>query len=156
LKREGYRPSTIESNVKALKALSKNCDLNDPTGVKDAIARRNVCDGRKEVLSTFYKLYAEWKGIDFHAPRYRRIEKLPFIPLESEIDQMIGAFGKKTATFLMLLRDTGARAGEAWNLQWKSIDSNNRTVDIIPEKGSRPRKLTNSNVIYQNSGSAQQ
>jgi integrase len=64
--------------------------------------------------------------------------------------------GKKTATFLMLLRDTGARAGEAWNLQWKSIDSNNRTVDIIPENGSRPRKLTNSNVIYQNSGSAQQ
>ena len=118
LKREGYRPSTIESNAKALKALARVCDLDDSESVKDAIARCNVCDGRKETLVCFYRRYAKWKQIEFHAPRYHRIEKLPFIPLESEINQPVGGFGKKTACFLMLLKDTGARAGEAWNLKW--------------------------------------
>ena len=64
LRREGYKPSTIESNVKALKALAKLCDLDDSESVKDALARRNVCDGRKETLVDFYRRYARWKGRD--------------------------------------------------------------------------------------------
>jgi len=112
-----------------------------PEVVKDAIAIRNVSDSRKEIPVTFYRRYAEWKKLDFHAPRFRRVEKLRFIPLESENDQLIGVFGKRTATFLMLLRDTGARAGEAWNLKWQDIDVNNKTVTIKPEKRSRPRRL---------------
>jgi hypothetical protein len=33
-------------------------------------------------------------------PRYNRIQKLPFIPLETEIDQIISGVGNKTATFI--------------------------------------------------------
>ena len=60
LKREGYRPLTIESNFRGLKALAKICDLDNPDSVKDAIASRNVTDSRKETLVVFYGRYAKW------------------------------------------------------------------------------------------------
>lgn len=41
----------------------------------------------------------------------------------------------------MLLKDTGMRRGEAWILKWSDIDSNQRTVNVKPEKGSRPRLM---------------
>ena len=50
LKREGYRPLTIESTFRGLKSLSKICDLDNPDSVKDAIASKNVTDSRKETL----------------------------------------------------------------------------------------------------------
>jgi len=148
LKREGYKESTILYNVKALKALAKSSDLDDPESVKDAIAIRDVSDNRKEVLVVFYKRYAKWKRLDFHPPRYRRIDKLPFVPLESEIEQLISVFGKKMASYLMLLKDTGVRAGEAWNIKWINLDPNSQTVTIEPEKGSRARQLKITSRTY--------
>jgi len=51
-------------------------------------------------------------------PRYHRIARLPFIPTEQEIDQLIVGCKDKTAMFLQLLKETGMRAGEAWGLRW--------------------------------------
>lgn len=68
--------------------------------------------------------------------------KQPFIPLESEIDQFIARCGKRTATFLQVLKDTGARAGEACKLNWTDINMENCTISINnPEKGSRSRTV---------------
>jgi len=39
-------------------------------------------------------------------PNYRRIGRSPFVPLEPEVDQLIAAVGRKTATFLQLLEET--------------------------------------------------
>jgi integrase len=69
------------------------------------------------------------------------VEKLPFIPLDSEVEQLIGAVGLRYATFLSLLKDTAARPPEAWNLRWKDIDFANSTVTISPLKHSKPRRL---------------
>jgi len=41
---------------------------------------------------------------------------IPFIPLESEIDQPIASCRKHTATLLQLLKETGVRIGEAAKL----------------------------------------
>ena len=49
--------------------------------------------------------------------------------------------GNKTGTFAQLLKETGARRGEAWQLEWTDIDAENRTVRITPEKHSNPRML---------------
>jgi integrase len=43
------------------------------------------------------------------------------------------------AAFLQLLKETAARAGEAWRIEWIDIDYINRTIRITPEKGSNPR-----------------
>jgi len=42
-------------------------------------------------------------------------------------------------TFLELLKETGIRAGEAWQLKWNDIDTVTKTVRITPEKRSNPR-----------------
>jgi len=94
-------------------------------------------------LAKFYKFL----GIHFDKPRYNRIDKLPFIPTEGEIDALIAGLGKKSATFLQLIKETGARPGEAWALKWIDIDPQSTTVTITPEKGSRPRKLKMSNQL---------
>jgi len=64
---------------------------------------------------------------------------LPFIPQESEIDQLIAACSSRMGCFLQLLKETGMRPGEAWQLRWADIDSVTKTVRVTPEKGSNPR-----------------
>ena len=49
--------------------------------------------------------------------------------------------GVKMSTYLQLLKETGARAGEAWRLRWTDIDSERQIVSIAPEKNSKARQL---------------
>jgi integrase len=86
-------------------------------------------------------LYAKQHGFTFVPPRYRRVEKLPFIPLDSEVEQLIGAMGPRYSAFLSLLKDTAARPLEAWNLRWSDVDFANSAVTIAPLKHSKPRRL---------------
>jgi integrase len=43
------------------------------------------------------------------------------------------------AAYLLMMKETGARCGEALQLKWADVDSVNGTVWITPEKGSNPR-----------------
>jgi len=83
--------------------------LLDPGAVKTYLAYANLTTGRKEKVCQdvvrFYKL----KQIPFEIPRYYRIDTIPFVPQESEIDQLISGYGEKTAAFLQLLKETGMR-----------------------------------------------
>jgi integrase len=97
--------------------------------------------GRKEIVVECYSNFLICVGGTWNPPRYRAIEKLPFIPTEGEIDYLIAACGPKTSTFVQLLKETGARCGEAWQLEWIHIDSETKTVRITPEKHSNPRML---------------
>jgi len=54
---------------------------------------------------------------------------------------LIASVGKKTAAYLQLLKETGARAGEISKLTWMDIDFEKRTIRIKPEKGCLPRIL---------------
>ncbi len=69
------------------------------------------------------------------------VESLGFEPSDvwAELDALIAGCGPKTSTFLQLLKETGARAGEAHSLQLTEIDFEAGTVRITPEKGSNPR-----------------
>ncbi len=89
LKKEGYRESTIVSRVKLLNGLSRRADLREPEAVKGAIARLNVSEARKENLVCVYGSFSKLNNIPFSPPRYQRVERLPFIPQENEIDQLI-------------------------------------------------------------------
>jgi integrase len=88
--------------------------------------------------STFCKVYK----IAWEKPRNHYQPKQPFEPLEEEIDLLIAACGKITATFLQLLKDTGARSGEARKIMWTDINEKNHTIQInSPEKGSNTRTV---------------
>ena len=96
-----------------------------------------------EDLARFYR----YKNIPFDRPRYKKTEKIPFIPLETEVDQLVSGISKKGSTFLQLLKETGMRCGEAWNLGWKDIDFEKAAVNISPEKNSNARQLKISNRL---------
>jgi integrase len=81
-------------------------------------------------------------GISWTPIRTKYQPKQPFVPLESELDQLIAACGKKTATFLQMLKDTGARSGEVCKLKWTDIDDKTNAVRINnPEKNSNARTI---------------
>lgn len=52
---------------------------------------------------------------------------------------MIAALGRKTSCFCQVLKETGARCGEIAELEWLSIDWEQRKVRIKGEKGSNSR-----------------
>jgi integrase len=133
--------------VKALRGLARKAELLDPDSVKAAIARLQVTEARKENLVTVYALFCKENSIPFNPPRYHRIDKVPFIPLEGEVDQLIAGMGRRHSTYLQGLKELGCRAGELWNLKWDDLDLEAKTVNITPEKGSSARQLKISNKL---------
>jgi integrase len=140
LQREGYRQSAIESQVSSMKSIARHSNIHDPDSVKSYLARLNVTEARKEVLVIRLNRFYRWKRIEWALPRYYRIDKLPFISLEWEVDQLIAGFRSRTVTcFLQLLKETGVRPAEAWQLTWADFTGN--IVTITPEKNSNPRQF---------------
>lgn len=66
-------------------------------------------------------------------------EKIPFIPTENELDELIAGTSKQLSTFLQVAKETRARRGEIFNLTWNDIDFVSKTLRITPEKDSQPR-----------------
>ncbi|MBO3833357.1 MAG: site-specific integrase [Candidatus Brockarchaeota archaeon] len=76
----------------------------------------------------------------WNPPSVKVTYKLPFIPLESELDALIAGSGPKISVLLQLLKETGMRAGEALRLTWSSIDLERRVIILNePEKNGKPR-----------------
>jgi integrase len=117
----------------------KGANLNDPESVKEVIAKQECGKGRKWNIVKAYTLFLKVQGLTWEKPKYYPIEKLPYIPIEKDIDDLIAGSSKQMATFLQLVKETGARRGEAFNLKWTDIDLTTATIRITPEKGSNPR-----------------
>jgi integrase len=149
LKKQGYKETTIVQNyAKILKHLQRYSNLNNPDSILNFLANKEISEGRKELIADVYARYCQWKRIPFTKPRYRRIDKLPHIPLEKDIEALIAALPKKLSILTRTIYETGARPGEIWSLKWNDIDFQNTTITINkPEKRSRARKLKVSNQL---------
>ena len=141
MEKKGYKAHTVKGAVSSLKSVDRRTDLLDTQAVLSYLAHAKFGDVRRENLATHLERFYKWKGIPFEKPRYKRSERLPFIPTENEVDQLIGGVGKKSAAFLQLLKETGARCGEGWTIKWTDVDVERNSVNIVPEKGSRARQL---------------
>ena len=87
-------------------------------------------------------------GRTWEKPLCKITIKLPFIPTEQEIDSLIAGCGKKLGTFLLLLKETAMRKGEAFRLLWKDIDLERRTITLNnPEKFGKARMFKVSNEL---------
>jgi len=145
LQKEGYRPSTIRGAVKNLKAIARHSDLLNPEAVKGYLPKAGYSENNKDkIIGDLNRFYKSLK-ITWYRPLSRRVEVLPFIPQESEIDQLIGGLGPKLSVFTRLVKETGARPCEIYQLKWTDIDNEACTINITPEKGSRPRRPRISN-----------
>lgn len=140
MKKQGYSESTITGRFKIMKILVKRgADIHDPESVKETIARQPWCNKRKINAVDTYTRFLAMTGGSWEPPRYKFASKLPLIPLESEIDELVAGCSQTISTFLQLLKETAIRAGEAWSLRWADVDFATQTIRVTPEKGSNPR-----------------
>lgn len=95
----------------------------------------------KQYYVNIYDMFIKWLGKTWTAPVYKPIRKLPSIPTENQLDQLIAACRKRLSVFLLLLKETGMRCGEAIRIEWTDVDFQRKLVNITPEKGSNPRLL---------------
>lgn len=148
LKKEGYAEPTILTKTTMLKILTKKgANLYDPESIKTVIAQQNWKNSSKAIAVTSYGTFAKMNNIPFDPPKYKEPLKLPFIPMESEIDQLIGGCSKRVATFLQTLKETWARSGEIFQLKWIDSDFKNNMITITPEKNGMPRMFKVSNKL---------
>jgi integrase len=148
---QGYRHSTIRLSQSALRTLiARGAALTNPETVKQVIANQSKLEtafnskiwsgNRKRNVINAYTAFLEYLGLSWKAPIYEIIRKLPFIPTEQEIDDVIAGSPNTLATFLQLLKETGMRRGEAIAVPWKDVDLERRIVMCnAPEKGSNAR-----------------
>jgi integrase len=143
MKKQGYKESTITSRAARLKRLvNLNANLFDPEDVKEVIAKQTKWkESRKEGVAYAYDLFAKYFGIKWQRPIYKAVRTIPFIPTEREIDDIVASCNRHIALFLQFAKETGARAGEIYSLEWEDINQESATIKITPEKGSNPRIL---------------
>ncbi|MBN1784204.1 MAG: site-specific integrase [Candidatus Bathyarchaeota archaeon] len=150
LKKQGFKDTTIRTYHRYLKTLSnRGANLLDPESVKEAIAKQKKWSENTRALAiNAYSKFLEIMGGTWKPPKHRKVRTLPFIPLESELDQLISGTNKKTATFLQILKETAMRSGEAWRLKWTDINLKNRTITLNePEKYGKPRMFKASSTL---------
>jgi integrase len=148
MKTNNYSEDTIERYVRTLETLVKRgADLKNPDDVKNVISRQPWSEGTKANTVNAIQLFYKYHEIKAEFPDYKRVEKIPFIPTEAEIDQLVSATKHQLATFIQVVKETGARYGEALNLKWTDYNTEQATLSITPEKGSNPRALKISNKL---------
>ena len=143
IKKRGLADSTIKQRVYRLKhLLREGANLTDPDSVSTVLATHNWTESNKRVFIVAYQSFAKTFKLSWEKPKTRVERKLPFIPTEEEINQLIAGCGKKTATFIQVLKDTGARTAEASKIRWTEIDEKSCTIRINnPVKGSLARMV---------------
>jgi len=149
LQREGYSETTISYYTYILfNLVKKGADLYNPENVKDIIAiQKTWSNARKDIVAKAYTAYLKIQGLSWKKPEYKPTHRLPFIPTEKELDDLIAERSRQLTTFLQLLKETAVRCGEAFNLKWTDIDLVSNVVRVTPEKGSEPRTFKISNAL---------
>jgi integrase/recombinase XerD len=143
LKRDGYSLDTIRQCSYYLNLFEKKgVNILHPEQVKAFVAEQKWQTHSKATAVTIYGIFAKYMHLQWAPPRYRYDQKIPFIPTEKEINDLIAGTGKKTSMLLRLLKETGARLTEALRIKWTDVDLVKGTVTINnPEKNSLPRML---------------
>jgi integrase/recombinase XerD len=149
LTKAGPKEQTIETYHRYVQQLIKRgAKILDPESVKEVIAKQSWSENTKALAIASYSKFLKVNGGTWTPPKCKNIRKLPFIPLESELDQLISGANRKMATFLQLLKETGMRYGEAWRLKWTDVDFKNQTLTLNePEKYGRPRMFKISSTL---------
>ena len=140
--KQGYKESTVEGRITHLKTLvRRGANLLDPESVKKVMAlQKTWSDGTKANIVDTYSCFLQMQNMTWSPPNYKRLEKIPFIPTEAELDQLIASAGKKLGTFLQGLKETGADPGELAAITLTDVNKEARTITINrPVKGHSPR-----------------
>ena len=126
-----------------IRYLELRFNLWNSEAIRNHIKKAECVNRRKNNIGYAYRDWCRWKGYDYEHEYLKEGEaKLPYIPLERELDQLIAGFGPKYSAFLQLLKETGFRSIEARRICPIDIDVERKIVTLNnPAKGSRPRQF---------------
>jgi len=148
MKKEAYAPDTIKGRADGIRNLANSMaskgmgdKLLHSEVVKAFISEQdNWDDGYKRNMVYAYTTFLTMHGLSWNPPHYKVRDKLPFIPLESELNQLIVSTGRKMSIFLHGLKETAADPGELFALKWTDINTDPPTITINhPVKGHKAR-----------------
>ena len=141
-------PNTIKCKIKIIKRLSRQVNFWDSKAVEKYIVRAEWSNGYKNNVFNAYADWCRYKGFDYTPKLYRRENKLPYIPRENEIDQLISGCGRKLSCFLQILKESAFRPIEAIRLAPEDFDLNQQICYMNkPAKSSNPRMFKMSNKL---------
>ena len=142
LKKLNRSEDTIKAYGYALKALVKvGVNLYNPQSVLSKMPlQKKRSETRKYNIAKAYRCFLNMHHIQAELPKDRIVRPMPYIPREEFLDQLIASCNHQMATFLQTLKETGARPGEVWKLEWKDLNIDGKKLHIShPEKGCNPR-----------------
>jgi integrase len=127
--------------------VKRGANILDPESVKTVVAGLKRRDGKPwsngaKMLAVYtYDAFARMMKISWTMPKYRQEETIPFIPEETELDQLIaGCRSKRMAAFLQTLKETFVDPSEALRIEWTDISGNIVTINH-PVRHHLPRQL---------------
>ena len=157
---KGLKEKTVKNRISVLELLrQRGANLLDPLTVFKTLdqakklnlktrelAQDDWSDGTKYQAADAYVQFCQILKIqipeEVNFRKFKPNQELPHIPLESEVNQLIAGCSRRIATFLQLLRETGARSGEAWSLKWLDVEMQSGIVTFNhPEKHGIARQF---------------
>lgn len=150
LKNKGKSASTVQTYLGALYTLiGKGAIILNPSNVEQIIANQETWGIRaKKNYVDWYARFAKYLHIEWEKPIYKAPDKIPFIPTEAEIDQLIGGNPRRVSIVLQIAKETASRIGEVVRIKWTDIDFQRNIITINePEKGSNTGSFNVSNQI---------
>ena len=140
LKKDGCSEDTLKAKGHRLRFLAKHTDLDDPESVKGFIANRaNWSNAYKQGVAYAYNSYAKANDLEWTLPRFRIEDKLPRIPTEEKINQVIVRARGKYVLVFSILRDTGMRPIELERTRVRDIYLERGTITVRTAKGGAGR-----------------
>ena len=136
LKKNGQSEDTLKAKGHRLRFLAKHVNLDDPEAVKGYIVTQSRwSNAYKQGVAYAYNSYAKANGLQWTLPRFRIEDKLPRIPTEERINQVIVRARGKYVLVFSILRDTGMRPIELERTRTRDIDLERGTITVRTAKG---------------------
>jgi integrase len=136
---------TIKNVSKKLDVLAKHTNLDDPEAVKTFVATSNLNEGYKRNLIMAYEHYVKMYGLTWTKPKYHENAKMPKIPQEMKIENIMANSPLKLRTAIAMSTDTGLRPVELTRLTLRDVDLQNGRVYPETAKHGSPRVLNLKN-----------
>ena len=113
LENDGRKPATIDNYRKSFKLLLKgNADLFDPESTKAVLAKAQIKNSVKSLITYNLNVWFDFNNIHWKPPKYCSEDEPIYISTETELDQLIAGLGKRAGIFCQLLKDTGIGRGK--------------------------------------------
>ncbi len=117
-------------------------DLDNSEEVRGYIANQSRwSNAYKQGVAYAYDSYVEANGLKWDLPRFRIEDKLPRIPTEERINQVIVRARGKYVLVFSILRDTGMRPVELERTRTRDIDLERGTITVRTAKGGAGRTV---------------